>query len=102
MTNEEQPNEQPETDQYDPASVVDVDTGPLERSEQALDEAREAAAGALTDPFSDDVNLSTAEPDATTAMKHAEAEPSDAVTDADAEADVEAEAAKETATAQDD
>jgi hypothetical protein len=55
-------DEQPEVEDQ-PATDPSVDTGPLERSEAAIDEARGAAAEALRDtpPDEDDMNFSNLE-----------------------------------------
>lgn len=54
--------EQPEVDEQ-PVADPSVDTGPLERSQQAIDEGHEAAQKALADtpPDEDDMNFSNLE-----------------------------------------
>lgn len=63
MTNEKASDqEQPEVDES-PEADPSVDTGPLERSQDAIDEGREAAKEALSDnpPDEDDMNFSNME-----------------------------------------
>ena len=41
-------------EEVDPAEAIDPDAGPLERSQDAIDQGREAARDALKDTLSDD------------------------------------------------